>query len=334
MRISVIGCGYWGPNLIRNFHSLGVLHTICDKDSKRLSQVSRIYPEIHATTDIHQAIDSSDAVVIATSAESHYELAKQSLLAGKDVFVEKPLTLRVSEGEELLELSIKNSRILMVGHLLLYHPAIRKIRDYIEDGILGDVYYTYSQRLNLGKIKQDENALWSFGPHDISVILYLIDKMPKQVTAVGASYLQTEIPDVVFVTLHFGNNIISNIHLSWLDPHKVRTITIVGSKQMVVFDDMESNEKVRLYDKGVDYKPDFKSYAEALAIRIGDIVIPNIGIQEPLKLECNHFIECVKNRTTPISDGANGVAVVRILEAAQLSLTQGGIPIEIPNKKL
>ncbi|MBI4723155.1 MAG: Gfo/Idh/MocA family oxidoreductase, partial [Candidatus Stahlbacteria bacterium] len=323
------GCGYWGPNLIRNFHSLGVLHTICDKDSKRLSQVSRIYPEICATPDVCQAIDSSDAVVITTSAESHYELAKQSLLAGKDVFVEKPLTLRVSEGEELLELSIKNSRILMVGHLLLYHPAIRKIREYIRNGTLGDIYYTYSQRLNLGKIKQDENALWSFGPHDISVVLYLIGKIPNKVIAVGASYLQAEIPDVVFLTLHFDNDIVSNIHLSWLDPHKVRKITIVGSKQMVVFDDMASTEQVRLYDKGVDYKPDFKSYAEALTLRSGDIVIPNIGTQEPLKLECKHFVECVQNRTTPISDGANGLAVVRILESAQLSLTQGGIPVEL-----
>ncbi len=328
-KLSVIGAGYWGPNLIRNFYELGVLNSICDKDKEKLAKISGKYPSVIATTNVDDAIQKSDAVVIATGASSHYELAKKALLAGKHVFVEKPLTLRTQEGEELLRLSKDKSLVLMVGHLLLYHPGLNKIRDYLIKEALGEVYYIYSQRLNLGKIKRDENALWSFGPHDISVILYLLNKMPTKVTAIASSYLQEGVPDVVFLTLQFPGKVLANIHLSWLDPHKIRKITIVGKKKMVVFDDMQPTEKIRLYDKGVDYKPSFKPYGEDLVLRIGDIVIPDIGSKEPLRLECQHFLDCIEKHETPLSDGANGVQVVRILEAAQQSLEQGGAPIQI-----
>ena len=329
IKLSVIGAGYWGPNLIRNFYELGVLNVICDKDEEKLAKISGKYPAVPSTTDVDDAIQKSDAVVIATGASSHYELAKKALLAGKSVFVEKPFTLHTQEGEELLNLSREKSIILMVGHLLLYHPGLNKIRDYVVKGTLGEIYYIYSQRLNLGKIKRDENALWSFGPHDISVVLYLLNKMPTKVTATASSYLQPGVPDVVFLTLHFSDKVLANIHLSWLDPHKIRKITIVGDKKMVVFDDMQPTEKIRLYDKGVDYKPSFKAYGEDLVIRIGDIIIPDISSKEPLKLECQHFLECVEKHITPLSDGANGVQVVRVLEAAQKSLEQGGIPVQI-----
>ena len=329
IKVSVIGAGYWGPNLIRNFYELGALNVICDKDEEKLAKINGKYPAIPSTTDVDDAIQKSDAVVIATGASSHYELAKKALLAGKSVFVEKPLTLHTQEGEELLNLSREKSLVLMVGHLLLYHPGLNKIRNYVMKGTLGEIYYIYSQRLNLGKIKRDENALWSFGPHDISVVLYLLNKMPTKVTATASSYLQPGVPDVVFLTLHFSDKVLANIHLSWLDPHKIRKITIVGDKKMVVFDDMQPTEKIRLYDKGVDYKPSFKAYGEDLVLRIGDIIIPDIDSKEPLKLECQHFLECVEKHITPLSDGANGVQVVRVLESAQKSLEQGGIPIQI-----
>ncbi len=329
IKVSVIGAGYWGPNLIRNFHELGALNVICDKDEEKLAKINGKYPAVFSTTDVDDAIQKSDAVVIATGASSHYELAKKALLAGKSVFVEKPLTLHTQEGEELLNLSREKSLILMVGHLLLYHPGLNKIRNYVMKGTLGEIYYIYSQRLNLGKIKRDENALWSFGPHDISVVLYLLNKIPTKVTATASSYLQEGVPDVVFLTLHFPDKVLANIHLSWLDPHKIRKITIVGDKKMVVFDDMQPTEKIRLYDKGVDYKPSFKAYGEDLVIRIGDIIIPDISSKEPLKLECQHFLECVEKHITPLSDGVNGVQVVRVLESAQKSLEQGGIPVQI-----
>lgn len=329
IKVSVIGAGYWGPNLIRNFYELGALSIICDKDEKRLAEMKVPYPSVSVTPDVNEAISKSDAVVIATEASSHYKIAKHALLAGKDVMVEKPLTLSVSEGEELLELAKSKSLILMVGHLLLYHPALWKLKEYVANGILGEIYYLYSQRLNLGKIKRDEDALWSFGPHDISVALYLLDKLPIKVTAVASSYLQPGVPDVVFLTLHFPNKVLANIHLSWLDPHKIRKLTIVGSKKMAVFDDMEPTEKLRLYDKGVDFEPSFKSYGESLSLRIGDILIPNVSLKEPLKLECEHFLECVEKRKTPLSDGMNGVMVVKILDAAQTSLRQGGASVKI-----
>jgi len=329
IKVGVIGAGYWGPNLIRNFCELGCLAMICDKDEEKLTKIGDKYSTIKTTRDVDELISASDAVVIATGASSHYELTKKALLRGKDVFVEKPLALSAQKGEELVSLAKKESLILMVGHLLLYHPAVRKLKEYVDVGTLGDIYYIYSQRLNLGQIKKDEDALWSFGPHDVSVILYLLNKMPTKVTATGESYLQPGVLDVVFITLHFTDKILAHIHLSWLDPHKIRKITLVGSNKMAVFDDMEPGEKIRLYDKGVNYRPAFKSYEEALSIRIGDIIMPKIDSKEPLKEECKHFLKCVTERKSPLSDGENGVKVVKVLESAQQSLQKEGTPIQI-----
>ena len=331
VKLAVVGAGYWGPNLIRNFMSIDECEVklICDSDPEQLTKVGEGKAEVELTTDSDKVISSDvDAVVVATSAETHYGLVKDILGSGKDVFVEKPLALSVSEGEELVELANSRNRILMVGHILLYHPAVKILKSYLTDGTLGQVYYLYSARLNLGRVRKDENALWCFGPHDVSIILHLLDSMPDSVQASGECYLRHGIFDVVFMSMHFPDKSMAQVHVSWLDPHKTRRLTVVGSKKMAVFDDVESTEKIRIYDKGVDYTPAYASYPESLTLRIGDIHIPKVPGTEPLRLECEHFLECVKSRRKPLSDGESGIHVLRVLEAAQKSLDQGGKPFK------
>jgi predicted dehydrogenase len=272
--------------------------------------------------------DSIDAVVISSPAVTHYELAKKTLLADRDVFIEKPFTLSVRHAEELCELSESRKRVLMVGHLLEYHPVVRRLKSMILSRELGDIYYIYTQRVNLGRIRGDENALWSFAPHDISQILYLLEMEPIDVSVRGQSFIQDGIEDVVFLSLFFENRIMAHIHLSWLDPHKVRKTTIVGANKMVVFDDSEASEKLRIYNNHAEL-PSVRSYGDSIQVRFGDILIPRVDMTEPLKLECQHFIECVKARTTPLSDGQDGLRVIRILEAAQRSMEHDGVPVRI-----
>jgi predicted dehydrogenase len=334
VNIGVIGYGYWGPNLVRNFNQIKAsnLTVCCELAEEKIAQIKQLYPKVKVTSDYDRVIKNPDieAIVIASTADTHYELAKKALEANKHVFVEKPLALNTYEAKELVELAKKSKRILMVGHLLKYHPAINYIKNYIESGGLGKIQYLYSQRLNLGKLRKDENALWSLAPHDISVILYLLgDKEPIEVTARGESYIQPGIEDVVFCSLHFQDRVMAHIHISWLDPHKIRKLTIVGSKKMAVFDDMESSEKVRIFDKGVETNEDYRSYGEDLTLRFGDIVIPSIKMEEPLRIECEHFISCILNGQKPLSDGEDGLRVVKVLEAAQKSLESGGQPIKI-----
>lgn len=335
IRIGVVGFGYWGPNLARNFDQLpqAELAVCCDLEPAALENLRKLYPYTRVTTDYQEIIgnDGLEAVVIATSAATHYQFAKEALGRGRHVFVEKPLSLRYEEGRELVTLAEEKGLVFMVGHLLLYHPAILAIKDYIDSGKLGKVHYAYSQRLNLGKLRIDENCLWSLGPHDISVILYLLGAEPVEVSARGESYLRQGIEDVVFLTLAFKEKMIANIHISWLDPHKIRKFTIVGSEKMVVFDDMESAEKIRIYDKGVDVRQDYKAYGDDLTLRFGDIVIPSIKMQEPLRAECLHFLECIEQKKKPRSDGRDGLRVLKVLEAAQKSLENHGKPVEIPS---
>ena len=333
----MVGTGDWGANLIRNFGSLpdAALNALCDLDAKRLAATAARYPQAAAVVRPEDLASRSDvqAVVVAASAVSHYALAKLMLEAGKDVYVEKPLALQVGHAEELVALAKRNGRILMVGHLLLFHPALRYLKDLVDRGELGDVYYIYSQRVNLGKVRRDENALWSFAPHDLSVILHLVGQEPLDVVARGSAFLQPQVEDVVFVDLRFPGGRTAHVHVSWLDPHKLRKFTVVGSQKMVVFDDMEPNEKIRIYDKGVDRAGQVVSYGEALTVRSGDILIPKISLQEPLKLECQHFLECVRDRKTPLADGLDGLRVVRVLAAAQASLDQGGTPVPLGSEK-
>jgi len=278
------------------------------------------------------ADDDVDAVIIATETPSHYSLAMEALRAGKHVFVEKPMAQTSEEAQSLVKESQSQNRKLMVGHLLLYHPAFLYVRDLIHSGDLGQVYYIYSVRVNLGIVRQNENAFESLAPHDISIVLEYMQAKPTAVSAQGQSYLQPGIEDVAFALIHFEDGKIAHLHTSWLDPHKVRRVTVVGSRQMAVIDDVKGTEKVRLYDKGVDVEPTeatFVDYANAMTLRSGDIRIPKIDMSEPLAEECRHFIQCIQTDNTPRSDGQNGLDVVRVLEAARKSLKNGGIQISL-----
>jgi len=331
--IAVVGTGDWGANLVRNFAALpgARLVAVCDASAQRLAKTAAQYPGTKAYADVAQVAGDAEiqAVVVAASAVGHYPLARTLLEAGKDVYVEKPLTLEVAHAEELVRLARAKGRILMVGHLLLYHPGVQYMKRMVREGAIGDVLYIYCQRVNLGKVRKDENALWSFAPHDLSVVLHLLEMEPLDVVARGSSFLQEGVEDVVFVDLRFPGGKLAHVHVSWLDPHKLRKFTVVGTQKMVVFDDMEASEKIRIYDKGVDRAGEVVSYGDALTVRNGDILIPKISLQEPLRLECSHFVECVRERKTPLTDGLDGLRVVKVLDAAQRSLKSGGAPVAI-----
>ncbi len=333
VNLAVIGVGAWGKNLLRNFAGMpGCAVTVtCDANPKQEATATRFAPRAVFTTDFQQAFrrDSVEAVVIATPPASHFAIARAALESGKDVFVEKPLTLQVADGEALVRLAEENQRILMVGHIMEYHPAVLKLKGYVTSGELGKIYYLYASRVNLGQVRDTENALWSFAPHDISLILFLLEQRPVKVTANGAAYLKSDIADVAFLSLQFADGTLAHIHVSWLDPHKDRKLTVVGSRKMAVFNDTEASEKIWLYDKGVETKLDYNTYAEFLSLRTGDITIPKIDGGEPLAVECQHFLECVSNRTRPRSDGQDGLTVLRVLDAAQRSLDLGGTPVEV-----
>jgi predicted dehydrogenase len=335
VKVGLIGCGAWGKNLLRNYANLPgcKLLTCCDESPTQVEKLSPSYPGIKFTQDHREIIENPnlDAVVIVTPPASHFQLCMAAITADKDVFVEKPLVLETKEGEELVELAERKKKILMVGHIMEYHAATLKLKEYIDNGELGRVYYLYSTRVNLGKVRDIENALWSFAPHDISMILFLLDKEPVSVTATGQCYLQKDkgIEDVVFMNMRFDDGTMAHVHVSWLDPHKERRLTVVGDKKMAVFDDTRSAEKIWIYDKGVETKQDYSTYGEYLSLRFGDVVIPRIPATEPLRAECLHFIECVQSRKTPRSDGRDGLRVSKVLDAAQRSLKRGGSPVEI-----
>lgn len=331
--LGIIGAGYWGPNLVRNFLSLPQcqVKVVCDQDPKALEYLRLLYPHLRFSSDWRDVLKSSEihGVVIATPTATHYQIALEALRREKDVFVEKPLAARVKEAEELSFEAEKRERILMVGHLMLYHPAVVRLREMIRQGELGEILYLYFRRVNLGKIRKNENVLVSFAPHDISAALYLLDGEPMEVSARGEAYIQPGVEDVVFLNIGFSNRVMAHIHVSWLDPHKQRELTAVGSKKMAVFDDASATEPMRVYDKGVLEPESYVSYGDSLAIRTGDIWIPKIEMQEPLRLECLHFLSCVENRGIPLTDGRHGVQVVRVLEKAQLSLKLNGHPVTI-----
>lgn len=331
-----IGVGNWGKNLLRNFynHPQIEMKAVCDVNPDTLARIKKEYPDVNVTSSIDELFASNefDAAVVATQADKHYELAKRLLETDKHVFVEKPMTLDLNHGKELVELSRRRNKILMVGHILEYHPAFVKVKEMVDAGELGDIYYIYTSRVNLGIVRQNENSLWSFAPHDISIILMLMGKEPSTVISTGQSFLQKDIEDVVFTTIHFSDKKMAHMHVSWLDPHKIRKVTVVGSKKMVVVDDMESAEKIRIYDKGIDFTGQYSQYGEYLSLRIGGIEIPYIKNQEPLKVECQQFVDAVNTNTSPLSDGEDGLRVVRVLTAAQDSLKQGGVPIKINYK--
>ena len=331
LRVGVIGAGAWGRNHVRALAQMaGVeLAVVCDVSPEVRDRIERAYPGVLVTDTIDRFLEEVDAVVVASTARTHGEFGLRAIEAGKPVLVEKPFALTVPEAERMAEASERTGVPALVGHLLEFHPVIDRLRTLIRDGSLGQIYYLYSQRLNLGQVRPDENALWSFGPHDISVALFLLGEAPTTVTAQGFSYLQRGIEDVVFLAMRFESGVVAHAHLSWLDPHKERRLTVVGSKQMAVFDDMAPREKLRLYDKGVDRPPEYGSYGESLAIREGDILIPKISNAEPLALELAHFVRVARGERPTRADAADGVRVVRVLDAAGRSLVAGGAPVSV-----
>lgn len=331
LRLAQIGAGYWGPNLIRNFvQTEGVgSFTVCDHDPGRLEKVKRQYPHVAVTTDPASVLadPAIDGVILAVPASGHHRMAMKALESGKHVFVEKPLAATLAEAEELVSLAREKRRILMVGHTFLFNVAVRRVKEYIDAGELGQIYYILAQRLNLGRVRDDVNAWWNLAPHDISIILYWLGETPSRVTAKGFTFLQNGIEDVVFGSLDFPSGSAAHIHVSWLDPVKTRRIVVVGSKKMLVYDDVSSESKITLYDKGIDKKnivrnlPDIESFASFhFENRYGEILIPHLRFQEPLALECQHFIKCVREGREPMTGGQSGLDVVRVLEDAQLSL--------------
>ena len=329
--VAVIGAGGWGKNHIRNFRDIPScrLKTICDLDERVLAahKASHVVTTTDSATVFRD--DEIDAVIIATDAPSHYKLVCDALDAGKHVLVEKPMTLVPAEAEDLVKRAEAAERVLMVGHLLEYHPCVLQLKDLVDGDRLGALRYIYCQRVNLGVVRKDENAWWSLAPHDVSVILFLFQAEPVTVTAQGQAYLQQGVADVVFAQLKFADGRMAHIHVSWLDPHKSRKMTLVGADKMATFDDMEPSEKIRIYDKGVDVAGSIVAWDLSLSLRTGDILIPKTQGGEPLRDECLHFLECVQKGTTPRSDARDGLRVVRVLEAGQRSLQDGGVPVDL-----
>ncbi len=338
LNIAQIGGGYWGKNLIRNLAELDQLDIICDSDGDTLAKYSKKYPHIQTAANYEEILndDEIDAVVIATPASTHYEIVKQALMAGKDVLVEKPFTTNLKDARELVDIATEKDLILMVGMVFLYNAAVKKIKELIQSGELGNIHYLFFQRRNLGKVRSDVNSWWNLAPHDVSIASYWLEGKPENITARGFDFIQPGIEDVVMATIEFNQKNSAFIHTSWLDPSKVRKAIGVGSKKMVIYDDMSQDMKVRVYDKGIDKNTpdmppqDFESFGEfQLKQRAGDIHVPKIDFKEPLKEECKHFIECVKERKEPISSGRKNLDMVKILETGQKSIKDQGKTLKL-----
>ena len=319
-RIAVIGAGAWGRNHVRTFSGIKdcKLVAVCDGRAAALDWVRASFPSVRTDTEAATTLADPeiDGVVLAVPAPLHASLAREAILAGKHVLVEKPFTLTVAEAEELLALPRREGQVLMVGHLRLFHPVVIRLKQMIQSGELGEVRYVYSQRLNLGVVRRDENAWWSLAPHDISILLHLFDEIPSRVVATGAGFLQEEVEDVVFTSLQFPSGRMGQIHVSWLD----RRLVVVGSKKMAVFDDMEPSEKLRIYDKGVNLNENLDDFASWITLRFGDVVIPSIRMTEPLSEECRHFLHCIRTGEHPLTSAESALPVVRVLEEANLQL--------------
>jgi predicted dehydrogenase len=331
LKLGVIGAGAWGKNHVRTAATLaeGELTAVCDVDPAVRERLARQFPAVHVTAELADLLARVDAVVIASPAGTHARFALACLEAGKPCLVEKPFALSTADAQAVARAAADRKLPVLAGHLLVFHPAVERLRTLVQGGDLGRVYYLYGLRVNLGQVRADENALWSFGPHDVSVALYLLNEAPVTVAAHGKSYLQPGVEDVVFLTMEFASGVLAHVQLSWLDPHKERKLTVVGARKMVVFDDMEAREKLRIYDKGVDRPPEYGSYGEALSVREGDIFIPKIPNVEPLAAELGHFVRVARGAEPPRSSAEDGVRVVRVLAAATRSLAAGGAPVTL-----
>lgn len=330
--LAVVGAGYWGPNLIRNFLKIDqqMVHTVCEKNETRRDIISKTYPGLKLCKDYSTLLEDEEikAVVIAVQPAYHYEMAKAALLQGKHAFVEKPLALTAKECQNLIQLAEDRKLVLMVGHVFEYNPAVRKVKECIKAGMLGDIYHLYSERTDLGTVKADVNAMWNIAPHDVSIMLYWLGEEPRSVSARGYSYLQKDVEDVVHMSLEFPSGINAEIHVSWLSPQRIRTTTVVGSKNMIVYDELSSNGKVKVVRNELCAEG-FNQMRDKYTKKKGTVVTPELEDYEPLYEECKHFVECIEKGLRPLTDGRNGLRVVRVLESAQESLKKGGVSIKI-----
>ncbi|OGX15679.1 MAG: hypothetical protein A2166_02805 [Omnitrophica WOR_2 bacterium RBG_13_41_10] len=338
INIGVIGCGHWGPNFIRNFSRMADVNmqAVCDINPDKLIQIKKEYRRIHTYKDYHNLLDNNklNAVVISTPADTHHKITKEALEKNKHVLVEKPLSLEIAKIKDLIRVAKRTKKILMVGHTFLYNPAVNKVKEIIAKKELGKIYYIHSRRTNLGPLRKDVNAIWDLSPHDISIINYLLGQMPEHASAYSQRFLSHKLEDVGFIILKYPNRVLAHIHVSWLDPKKVREMTIIGSKKMLVYDDTSVNEPIKVYDKKVmarQYKREYHSFKEfQLIIRDGKVEMPRVNIEEPLKIECQHFIDCVTHGRKPLTAGENGLAVLRIMDAINKSIVKKGSFIRIP----
>lgn len=337
INVGVVGCGYWGPNLIRNFRSLPScrMKTMCDLNEARLAHLATLYPEVTRETSYERMVADPQihAICIATSVRTHFGMAKAALLAGKHVLIEKPMAASVAECEELIDLARKKGLVLMVGHTFLYSSPVRKIKEIVDNRDIGELRYISARRLNLGLFQKDINVAWDLAPHDISIILYIMQEMPQSVNCRGGAHITSGIEDVTSMSLQFSKERSAIIHSSWHDPRKVREMTIVGSKRMIVYDDIVGAEKIKIYDVRVERPPHYDTFAAFhYAYHYGDTYCPFIKQDEPLKTECQHFLECIANGQTPLTSGTNGLDVVRILEASSHSLKHSGAPVDLTSQ--
>jgi predicted dehydrogenase len=338
IKVGVAGCGYWGPNLVRNFKSLPdcTLRVACDISQERLKHVTSLYPEVKGELDYQRMIETEglDAVVIATAVKHHFPMAKASLLAGKHTLIEKPMAASAAQCEELIEIARNQGVVLMVGHTFLYSQAVQKIKEIVDWGDIGDIRYIAARRLNLGLYQKDINVAWDLAPHDLSIILHIMGESPASVNCQGSAHITPGVEDVMMMHLEFSKNRSALVHSSWLDPRKVREMTIVGSKRMIVYDDVSQLEKIRIFDARVERPPHYDTFAEfQYAYHYGDMYAPHLKLEEPLKTECQHFLECIKTGQTPLTSGTRGLEVVRVLEACSASLKLDGNPMRLQDGK-
>jgi predicted dehydrogenase len=339
INLAVVGCGYWGPNLIRNFMADMEcrVRIVCDQNSERLSYVRRLYPAVETCTDLDGVLENGevDAVAIATPVRTHFEFARRSLESGKHTFIEKPMAASTQECMELIDLAKSRNLTLMVGHTYIFSPPVRKIKEIVRSGDLGEVQYVSSRRLNLGLFQTDINVAWDLAPHDISIILYVLDETPVSVNCQGKAHVNRKIEDVTNMTLNFGNGGFATIQSSWLDPNKVREMTFVGSKRMLVYNDVEPIEVIKIYDKRVEVPPHYDTFAEFhYSYHYGDMYSPYLKQVEPLKTECSHFLDCIRAGSKPETCGMQGLKVVQILEAASESLRRNGGRVELNGMRI
>jgi predicted dehydrogenase len=334
IKVGVVGCGYWGPNLIRNLRQSSECHlkVLCDMSESRLNHMRRLHPEVATTSRFEDILNDGelDAVVIATPVRAHYEMAKAALSVGKHVFIEKPMARTEAEADELVNLAERKGLVLMVGHTFLFSPAVRRMKEIIDAGDIGEVQYVSARRLNLGLFQKDINVAWDLAAHDISILLHLLDELPVSVSCQGSSHVTRGVEDVTMMYLTFRKSRCAFIHNSWLDPKKVRQMTVVGSQRMIVYDDTEPLEKLKIYDARVEVPPHYDTFAEfTYSYHYGDAYVPYIKQDEPLKLECQHFLECIRDGSVPLTNGRLGLEVVRILDAATQSLRQRGEQVSL-----